>query len=205
MATGKRLGPWWLRNGAREGRQNRLRTQKLELRLHFYWKHAQGWQPGSEENIHVTKVSAAGRLLRLTGRAHQAAGHLGLVRAKLLAPKSLPPLLVPLTIPITAWGRGHKPLTRMCRGLGKPRYWVTHDPKVLEDGWNGALSWQGTIGFLSHYPFLNRATKSPSYLANPKLGKKEIITEREAKGSKYKQVHPWISGYLWGFNNWHSV
>lgn len=129
----------------------------------------------------------------------------GLGKSQTTGPKVTSPLLVPLTIPITAWGRGHKPLTRMCRGLGKPRYWVTHDPKVPEDGWNGSLSWRGTTGFLSHYPFLNGAAKSLSYLANPKLGKKEIITEREAKGSKNKQVHPWISGFLWGFNNWHSV
>lgn len=114
----------------------------------------------------------------------------GLGKSQTTGPKVTSPLLVPLTIPITAWGRGHKPLTRMCRGLGKPRYWVTHDPKVPEDGWNGSLSWRGTTGFLSHYPFLNGAAKSLSYLANPKWERRRSSQKEKQRDQKINKFTP---------------
>lgn len=115
-------------------------------------------------------------------------------------------LPVPFTHTNCRLGLHSQPPDKNGQGSGKAQTLNDPRPQGLDDGQSGPLSWwpagHPQVSCLS---FENGATKSPSYLANPKLRKKEIVIEREAKGSQNKQVCPWISGFLRGFHNWHGV
>lgn len=146
----------------------------------------------------MTTACAAGRLGRLTSGTRQAARHLGL-GSRLLAPESLPlPRPVPLTHTSCRLGLQSQPPDQNGQGSEKARYRVTHAPKVWMTGRAVPSPGDPQVSCLS---FVNGATKSLSYLVNPKLRKKETVVEREAKGSQNKQVCPWISGFLRGFRN----